>query len=339
MLPQFAPRPNLRTPSMTVIQASIVSAFATASALLAPLSQAQTVIDPARAAAPTQRDVTADAALRAQQSAASARLGQDVNFMTDTGSEDDLGAQLILKRNEETEPFMVWLDSSGFWTDNAANVKEGNIEDFFYVGGVNLAWQQSLGGRFYGDVYAGQHWYRYDELRELDYESGEVSAGFLIALPELMNSIFHVHYYYQRVTQDIGEDPIYETHNIRVGINKNFVINRLSGISVSLLSSLAMAADPKELQRHEHSFSLGYNLKLSSHWSAGLFYRLAYYDYFNLEGRHDWYHNFGTALTWRPCPNFELSLGYNFTLNESNFDVFSYQAHLAGPSVVMSYKF
>lgn len=300
--------------------------------------QGQTNIDPARAAAATQRDVIAESALRAQQAAAPG-LGQDVNFMTDSSGESDIGQQMILKREEENDPFMVWLDSSGFWTDNAANVNEGNIEDFFLVAGVNIAWQQALGGRFYADAYVAQHWYRYDELRALDYESGEASAGILIALPELANSILHVHYYYQRVTQDISEDAIYETHNVRVGLNKKFVINRLSGISVALLSSFALSADPEELQRHEHSFSAGYNLKLSSTWAAALFYRLAYYDYINLDGRYDWYHNFGLALTWRPCENFEVSLGYNFTLNESNYDVFSYQAHLAGPSVVASYKF
>lgn len=305
---------------------------------LASAVNAQTILDPARAAAPTQRDVIADAAVRAQKAAAPG-LGQDVNFMTDSSGESDIGQQVILKREEENDPFMVWLDSSGFWTDNAANVNEGNIEDFFLVTGVNIAWQQALGGRCYGDAYVAQHWYRYDELRALDYESGEASAGILIALPELANSILHVHYYYQRVTQDITEDSIYETHNIRVGLNKKFTIDRLSSISTALLSSFAISADPKELQRHEHSFSAGYSLKLSSHWNLALFYRLAYYDYINLDGRHDWYHNFGTALTWRPCENFELSLGYNFSLNESNFDVFSYQAHLAGPSVIVSYKF
>lgn len=323
---------------MSVSRAFHVCAFLATLLLTTAEMRAQTVLDPARAAAPTQRDVIAESALRAQQAAAPG-LGQDVNFMTDSSGESDIGQQLILKREEDTDPFMVWLDSSGFWTDNAANVNEGNIEDFFLVAGVNIAWQQALGGRFYADVYVAQHWYRYDELRALDYESGEASAGILIALPELANSILHVHYYYQRVTQNITEDAIYETHNVRVGLNKKFVINRLSSVSTALLSSFAISADPKELQRHEHSFSTGYSLKVSSHWTLALFYRLAYYDYINLDGRYDWYHNFGTALTWRPCENFEVSLGYNFSLNESNYDVFSYQAHLAGPSVVASYKF
>lgn len=320
------------------MSASRTSALTALLLLVAPGIGAQTLVDPARAATATQTDAARQSILRDQQQAAPVGLDTENPLLPSLG-DDDMGQQLILKRNDESHSFTAWLDSSGFWTDNAANVNEGNIEDFFYVGGVNLAWQQRLGGRFFGDVYAGQHWYRYDELRDLDYESGEASVGTLMVLPELANSVFHVHYYYQRITQDIEEDPIYETHNVRVGLQKTFLINRLSSMNVALLSSFACATDPKELQRHEHSLSMGYNLKLSEKWFAGLYYRLAYYDYFNLEGREDWYHNFGVALTWRPCENFEMSAGYNFTINESNYDVFSYQAHLAGPSVVVKCRF
>jgi hypothetical protein len=192
---------------------------------------------------------------------------------------------------------------------------------------------------WYGDVYAGQHWYRYDRLDALDYESGEASAGVLAVLPELGNSVFHVHYYYQRITQGLDDDPIYETHNVRVGIQKLFLINRVNSVNASLLSSFALDTDPEVLQRHEHSLQLGYNYKILRDWTFSLSYRLAFYDYFNLEGREDWYHNFGAALTWRPSEHFEASLGYYFTLNESNYDVFSYESQLAGPALAVKYRF
>jgi hypothetical protein len=308
-------------------------------AFLGSTGHAQTRIDPARAATATQPDAALQAAMRAQQQQQSAEpIGMEA-YAPITPGDEDIGQQLILKRNEKNYPFAAWLDSSVFWTDNAANVHEGNIEDWFYTGGVNLAWQQRLGGRFYGDVYAGQHWYRYNELTELDYESGEASAGFLVALPELANTIFHIHYYYQRITQNIDDDPIYETHNLRVGFQKTFLINRLNSVNVGLMSSLALDTEPDVLQRHEHSLQLGYNFKIKNDWALNLSYRLAYYDYFNLDGRADWYHNFGAAVTWRPCENFELSLGYYYTYNQSNYEVFSYDAHLAGPTAALKYKF
>ncbi|OAI56213.1 hypothetical protein AYO49_01000 [Verrucomicrobiaceae bacterium SCGC AG-212-N21] len=314
-------------------------AFAAGIVLFSTVTQGQTRLDPARAATATQPDAAAQSIIRAQEEASSGGLDMENVFAPVSPGDEDIGQQLILKRNEKNQPFSVWLDSSIYWTDNAANVHEGEIDDWFYVGGVNVAWQQRLHSRFYADVYAGQHWYRYDELSELDYESGEASAGLLVVLPELGNSIFHAHYYYQRITQDIGDDPIYETHNIRVGLQKTFLINRLNSINASYMSSFALETDPEVLQRHEHSLLLGYNFKIKRDWILNLSYRLAYYDYFNLENRHDWYHNLGAALLWRPSEHFEASLGYYFTLNESNFDIFSYESHLAGPALAVRYKF
>jgi hypothetical protein len=305
---------------------------------LASMVHAQTRLDPARAATATPT-ATAESLLRAQQQASSAGLDTENAFAPVSPGDEDIGQQLILKRNEQTLPFTAWLDSSIYWTDNAANVHDREIEDWFFAGGVNLAWQQHLGGRFYGDAYLGQHWYRYDELGDLDYESGEASLGALMVLPELGNSIFHVHYYYQRITQGIGDGAIYETHNARVGLQKTFLIDRSNSVNVAVMSSFAIATEPEELQRHEHSLQLGYNYKITRDWTISLSYRLAYYDYFNLQGREDWYHNFGAALTWQPCENFEASLGYYFTVNESNIEIFSYESQLAGPALAVRFKF
>lgn len=301
--------------------------------------RAQTIIDPARAATAARNDEVSRTLLREQEKASSAGLDMENAFAPESPGDSDIGHQLILKRNEKTYPFSVWLDSSEFWTDNAANLNKGGTEDWFYVGGLNVGWQQRLGGRYYGDVYLGQHWFRYNEFSELDYESGEASVGLLALMPELANSIFHAHYYYQRITQGLGESAIYETHNIRVGAQKTFLINRLNSANLSLMSSFALATDPDELRRHEHSLLAGYNFKITRKLTFSCSYRLAYYDYFNLEGRGDWYHNFGTALTWRPCENFELSAGYNYTLNDSNYEIFSYESQLAGPSLAVKFKF
>jgi hypothetical protein len=305
--------------------------------LALPLS-AQTQLDPARAAAATPTDAATRALNRAQE-AARAGLDTENDYAPASPGDTDLGDQLILKRLEKVQPFTAWLDSSVFWTDNAANVDQGKIDDWFYVGGVNLAWQKQLKGRLFGDAYLGQHWYAYDELSDLDYENGEASAGILVLAPELGNSIFHLHYYYQRITQGLDESPIYDTHNIRVGGQKTFLIDRLNSVNLSLMSSFSMDAEPDILRRHEHSAHVGYNLKITRELLFSLTYRLVYYDYFNLEGREDWYQNFGAFVTWRPRKYMELSAGYNFTLNKSNLDAFDYEAHLAGPSIVLKYQF
>ena len=305
---------------------------------LASLS-AQTFLDPARAATSAQSDGTEQALRRQQQAASAAGLDMENAFAPPSPGDSDLGRQIILKRNEKAQPFAAWLDSNVFWTDNVANVREAREEDWFYVGGINLGWQQRVAGRFFADAYLGEHWFRYDEFSELDYETGEASLGGLVVMPELANSILHAHYYYQRITQGIGDSPIYETHNVRVGAQKTFLINRLNSANVSLMSSFALDTDPDVLRRHEHSLMTGYNFKITRKWLFSLSYRLAYYDYFNLEGRADWYQNLAATLTWRPSEHVEFNAGYNYTINRSNYGVFDYDAQLAGPGLALKIKF
>lgn len=307
--------------------------------LCTPSLQGQTFLDPARASAAVPIAPSNQRELQSAESTATSGLGEDVNYAPATPGDDDLGQQLLLRRNDKVQPFRAWLDTAGYWTDNAANVNEGRIEDWFLTGGVNLAWQQRLHGRFYGDVYAGQRIYRYDELDALDYEDGQVSAGFLVLLPEVMNSVFHVHYGYQRITQDIDNDPIYQAHTLRAGLQKTFLINRLNSIYVNATAALALDTEPDILARHEYSTSLGYNLKITRELAFSLSYRVSYFDYYNLEGREDWYHNWGAGLTWQPYNFLELTASYNFGLNRSNLEVFEYEAQLAGPSLSLKVKF
>jgi hypothetical protein len=306
---------------------------------LAPQAGAQTFVDPARASAAVPVDASNQPLLQEPQAASSSGLDEQNDYAPATPGDDDLGQQLILKRNEKVEPFRAWLDTAGYWTDNAANVSAGEIDDFFLTAGVNLSWQQRLKGRFYGDVYLGQRVYRYDELDSLDYEDGQFTAGLLVLLPEVFNSVFHVHYGYQRITQDIDDEPIYQSHTIKAGLQKTFLINRLNSFHVNLSANLALDTQPDLLERHEYAASFGYNYKIMRDLIFSLSYRLTYFDYYNLEGRQDWYHNAGAALTWHPTKYLELTASYNFSVNRSNYEVFDYESQLAGPALALKVKF
>ncbi|MBL9116131.1 MAG: hypothetical protein JNJ83_14080 [Verrucomicrobiaceae bacterium] len=256
-----------------------------------------------------------------------------------SAADDDIGLQLILRKHEKSRHFRATAHTSGFWTSNAANVNAGAVEDYFMVGGVNLAWQQRLKGRFIGDVQAGLSSFRYDKLDILNYEYWEGTAGLIIQMPELWDTLLYVQYGYQRITQDLDSDALYESHSARLGAYRAFTINRLNSIHVSLQSQLSFAAEPEFLQRHEHWAQLGYSLRLSRTLALLTTYRTVFYDYFNFEGRQDWYHNAGVALNWRPKEWLEMSAGYNFTFNSSNVDVFDYETHLAGPSIALRVRF
>jgi len=299
---------------------------------------AQTLIDPSRASANTSPPAE-QSLLRGENAGPMAELQEDNTFAPSSPGDDDLGQQLILKRQEKARPFSIWADSSIFWTDNAANVSSGELDDWFYSGGVNLAWQQRLHSRFYGDAYLGQHWYRYDELDVLDYESADAMLGTLVIMPELANTILHAHYHYQRITQGIDDDAIYEAHNIRLGAQKTFLIDRLNSINTYLQAILAMDTDPEYLQRHEYAFQAAYHFKITRELIFTLAGRVAYYDYFNFDGRSDWFQTYGASLTWRPKEYLELGAHYNFAINKSSLDVFDYESQLAGPALALRVRF
>lgn len=300
-----------------------------------PLSASgQTLIDPARAAAATGGGLT-----RREAPLAPGTLEDDAMFVPSTPGDQDIGQQVLLQRDERSKAFSVWLDSSEFWTDNAANVSDGAQEDWFYTGGVTFAYQPRLTQRLYLDTYAGQHWYRYSDLDVLDYEVGEGGAGVIIPMPELWDSLWHVRYYYERITQDIGDSPIYQTHSLHFGGQKSIHFDRRNRLDLALLGSVAMDTEPDILSRHEYALATAWTYKVTQEIGFSLSYRLAYYDYFNLDSRHDWYHNFAVALTYRPTPWCELAASYNYTLNESNLDAFNYEAQLAGPSISVTVRF
>lgn len=302
-------------------------------ALLGNSLQAQTQQDPARAAA-----ATSNQGIGLPSSETPEGLDEENVFAERSPGDSDIGQQLLLKSGGKNQPFKFWLDSSLYWTDNAANQDINKAQDYFYAFGANLGWQQQIRGRYYADGFLGQHWFRYDSMRQLNYENGEASLGLLAVLPELGNSVFHLHYYYQRLTQELTGTPVYEAHNLRVGLQKTFLINRLHSVSAGFVSTFGVAASPSLLQRHEHVLQFGHNLKLSSKWVLSSSYRLAYFDYFNFGGREDWYQIMGSSLNYKVNKNFQLSAAYYFSINDSS-GAFDYQSQLGGLNVAAKIQF
>jgi Putative beta-barrel porin 2 len=307
------------------------------SAIAQPFAaQAQT--DPSRTASAVDSGLLQKPLLDAEKADSYRTIHEENAFALPTPGDNDIGDQLILKRNDRSYPWRVSIDSAEFWTDNAANAKSGHVDDWFWVGGVTIGYQPRIAGRFFLDASVGQHWFLYDKTSDLNFESGEATAGLIVLLPELANSLFHVHYYYQRITQGLGDSPIYTTHDIRAGLQKTFLIDRTNSVNLGLETSFAVDAAPDALRRNEYSFLTGYNYKLKKNIILSASYRGAYYDYTDA-GRHDWYHNFGAGITYRPREWVELGLSYNFTVNRSSRDQFSYESQLAGPALTLKAKF
>lgn len=269
-----------------------------------------------------------------------AELEEETPYAPTTPGDDDIGMQLILKKQEKARPFSVWTDASLFWTDNAANVDTGKLEDWFFSGGVNLSAQFRVHSRFFADAYLGQHWYEYDKLDPLNYQLGDVRLGGLVIMPELANAILHVHYQYQRITDQLEDDPIYQSHSVLIGAQKTFLIDRLNSFNIYALANFSFDTEPSVLERHEYAFQAAYNFKITRSLTFSLAGRITYYDYFNFESsRSDWFQTYGASLSWRPKEYFEMGIHYNYSINTSSIDAFDYETQLTGPSILLRIRF
>lgn len=302
------------------------------------LLTAQTISDPARAT--TSASTVNVPQMREPELQPLAELEEDNTFAPATPGDSDIGMQLILKKQEKARPFSVWADSSLFWTDNAANVNSGKIDDWFYNGGVNLSAQLRVHSRFFADAYLAQHWYEYDKLDVLNYQLGDVKLGGLVIMPELANTILHAHYQYQRITTEIDDDPIYQSHSVRVGAQKTFLIDRLNSLNFYGFANFAFDTEPSVLGRHEYALQAAYNFKIMRDLIFTLAGRVTYFDYFDFPvSRHDWFQTYGASLTWRPKEYVELGAHYNYSINSSSFEAFDYETQLAGPSLLLRIRF
>ena len=98
----------------------------------------QTLIDPSRLSESIRPNLNTQPMLRDSNGLVRGTLAEENVYAPHTPGDDDIGLQLILKRQDRIEPFSASLDSAEYFTDNAANVNKGAQRDWFYVGGVNL---------------------------------------------------------------------------------------------------------------------------------------------------------------------------------------------------------
>lgn len=259
-------------------------------------------------------------------------------FAPMTPGDQDIGQQFILKRNERVEPWLVTMDNSVFWTDNEANVHTGRIEDWFWVGGLNVGYQPQLSKRVYLNLNIGEHWFEYNRLTALDFQSGEAVAGVIVVVPELWSTIWYANYYYNRITQGLSYSSIYDTNDLRLGAQKTIFIDRLNSVNLGFQTAFAVAADPQALRRNEYTITAAYNFKIMRDLTLILGYNLSYFDYFRVN-RDDWFNNLNAQLVYQPYPWLEVALGYTYTANRSNVTAFSYDTQLVGPSVTLKAKF
>ncbi len=277
--------------------------------------------------------------LVAESAALSQRsLEEENEFAPASPGDDDLGEQLILKQTPKNRPFRFFADTYWFWTDNAANVSAGKLDDMFYGASAGVAWQPRLSRKTFLDVSLTQRLTRYDEFDILDFESLEAAATLLYVEPRLANIIFFTGVMFNRITTDNFSDDLYNSTSIRVGAQKIFLINRRNSIHIGLLADWDIDTDVDPLFRHEYIGDAAWRFKVTRTLLFTLNYRFSWMDYQRFD-RDDALQIAGATLSWQPKPWLEVYTNANFAFNDSSVPFFDYETTALGGGLGLRIKF
>ena len=276
--------------------------------------------------------------LRDQSGSRGLSLEDENPFAPASPGDDDIGQQLILKESPKDRWMSAQADTFLYWTDNPANLSEGGDDDVFWGGRVSLTAQPRLGKRLYGDVLVSQQIYRYDRYDILDYEYFETSAGVIYVEPRLADSILYIQGYFNRMTtDDFGED-IVNSFSVRAGVQRTFLFDRKNSLHLNLLGDWDIDTDEAALDRNEYIADVGYSYKIMRDLVLGASYRFTWFDY-QESGRSDALSLLGASLTWSPRKWMDVYVAASYSFNESDIDVFDYEAATVGGGVGVRIRF
>ena len=270
------------------------------------------------------------------ESLAGRSIAEENAFAPGSSGDDDIGQQLILKQVPKSQPFHFAVDGFMFYTNNAARVSAGEKSDSFYGWRAAAAYQPKLTNKLFADISVSEDWFRYNEFEVLNFESFEASASLMYALPELADSLVFAGYHYNLLTRD--GDSLLNTHAIRTGIQKTFLIDRRNSVNIGLMGDWDFDSDVPSIKRNEYSFDLGWKFKLMQELYLSLGYRYTYFDYAE-RGRGDNLHGLAFGVSYMPRKWCEIYLSATFSFNRSNFAVYNYDATNLGGGLGVRIKF
>ena len=265
-------------------------------------------------------------------------LEDENDYAPESPGDDDIGQQLILKDAEKERWLTAQADTFCFWTDNPANLSKGADEDTFYGGQVSLAAQPRLGDRLYADAFLSQQLYRYDQNDLLDYEYLQASLGLVYMEPRLWNSTLFVQGQYGRTTSDNFGQDVLNSFSLLAGIQKTVLFDRRNSLYMNVMGDWDVATDEDDLEHAEYIIDLSYRFKIMRDLMLSASYRLTCFDYYNVD-RSDILNIAGVYLTYSPRKWMNMYVGGTFNINESDVDVFDYQATNLGGGVGIQIRF
>ncbi|MEO5714033.1 MAG: outer membrane beta-barrel protein [Luteolibacter sp.] len=250
-------------------------------------------------------------------------------FAPESGGDEDLGQQLILKEVERARWLSAQADTFLFWTDNPANLSTGGDSDSFWGTQVSLGAQPRLTERLFLDAFVSQQLYRYDENSFLDYEYLQASLGLIYMEPRLADSVLFVQAQFGRTTNNDFGQGVLNSFSLLGGIQKTLLIDHRNSLHFNVMGDWDVSTDVDNLEHAEYIADLSYRFKIMRDLVLSASYRFTWFDYYNVD-RTDGLNIAGVYLNYSPYKWMNIYAGATFNINDSNVEAFDYDSTNVG---------
>ncbi|MDX6766205.1 MAG: hypothetical protein SFU85_05400 [Candidatus Methylacidiphilales bacterium] len=254
-----------------------------------------------------------------------------------TEGDPDLGAQLLLKRNNEYDAFKITASSQVLFTDNVALVKKGAESDAYMVHSAGVQWKPKITETLYAVAGVRQGFFRYDEFDALDFDSLDAGAGLENTWQDLGGVTTSATYNYNRLTEATLGREFFRNHQFIFSADKSFTLSRNLFLFTNASATISLS-DPYDSQRWDYALVGGLYGRITRHWDAQLTYRVALFDY-SAQDRTDFNQNVGLNTSYNLAEWAAVGASTNFTFNNSSEPVFDYESINAGGGVYLNVKF
>ncbi len=260
------------------------------------------------------------------------------DFAPASPGDDDIGQQLILKDSERERWLNAQLSTAIFWTDNPANLASGAEDDVFSATQLSVGAQPRLAERLYLDAYISQQVFRYDEFDILNYEYLQASLGMIYLEPRLWDSVLFAQGQFGRTTANDFDEDVFNSFSLLAGIQKTLVFDRRNSLYLNLMGDWDVAGNVDDFEHAEYIADISYRFKIMRDLIFSVSYRFTWFDYYNLD-RSDALNIIGVYLNWSPRKWLNVYAGCTFNFNDSDIDVFDYDAANLGGGVGAQLRF
>lgn len=251
---------------------------------------------------------------------------------------ESFGIQQMLREAEESpKSFRAFAEISAFVTNNVALTRRNTVADSFLVATFGFESRHPLPKGFQWETSLRLSTLRYDEFRQLDFNSIDLGTGVNYHSGILGGIDLYARYNFNALLTVNTNDTFFQNHTITAGVQKLVPFSQ-AHYGFFGASGQVGFADPKESERSELAAYAGYHLAVTRQMETDLLYRYGYYIY-SLGSREDHNHTLSLGLRYRFTDWFSAAGTSYFVWGRSNREVFNYDAGTAGGALTFSLQF